>query len=121
LLKLAKVENKLGQLEAQEKMMEQRNLGPRISPRKARTRTLIQAGGLLKLSGLFDICSIKDGDDLQADLTMLDKAATLLGILMETVRTISPNPSQQDLECWQQSGVSVLKQSAASKHYRARR
>jgi len=84
--------------------------------RKARTRTLIQAGGILKVAGLFDICGIKEGDDLQADMASRDKAAILLGILMEAL----PEGRQIDedlLHHWQQIGVRQLKMEGAKKYF----
>ena len=52
------------------------------SERKARTRTYIQAAGLLHKSGLMEAFSIRSGDDLQA-YENREKAAQLLGFLIE--------------------------------------
>ncbi len=57
--------------------------------RRARTRTLIQMGGLLNMIGIPQLCGIEDGDDLQQDLQNQDKAATLLGMLVHLNETLS--------------------------------
>ena len=54
-----------------------------------RTRTMIQLGGLVAKSGLVELCDIHEGDDLQIDIPSLDKAATLLGILHETMNKLT--------------------------------
>lgn len=51
--------------------------------RKARTRTLIQAGGLLEKSGLLDEFSIELGADLQKDIECKDQVHALFGALLE--------------------------------------
>src|SRR5690606_18971758 len=57
--------------------------------RRARSRMLIQVGGIVKLSGLFPICQIEEGEDLQYDIDSRDKAALLLGILLDAAHNIS--------------------------------
>jgi hypothetical protein len=107
---------KLHKLQNQEAVLQQREAGSRISPRKARVRLLIQAGGLVKLAGLFDVCGIEDGDDLQVDLSALDKAAALLGILMEAL----PHDQQLDqaqLTRCQEIGARKLKMQGARRRY----
>jgi hypothetical protein len=51
--------------------------------RKARTRTLIQLGSLVSLSGLTSLLHIQEGEDLQYDLEARDKAAMLLGVPLQ--------------------------------------
>ena len=51
--------------------------------RKARTRTLIQAGGLLEKSGLLTTFNLKCGDDLQKDYHCKNDVMALLGALIE--------------------------------------
>lgn len=84
--------------------------------RKARTRTLIQVGSLVNLAGLFEVCGIEEGDDLQLDITSRDKAANLLGILTHVMDTIASSPSQSELNKWKETGIMMLKKTSA-KHY----
>ncbi|AIL12602.1 hypothetical protein IM40_02190 [Candidatus Paracaedimonas acanthamoebae] len=51
--------------------------------RKARTRTLVQAGGLLDKAGLLDEFSIVLGADLQKDIDCKDQVYALFGALLE--------------------------------------
>lgn len=84
--------------------------------RKKRTRTLIQLGGLVNLSGLPEICDIQDGDDLQFDLIESDKAATLLGILVTCVENFRNDLSHEHLEHFKQKGIAILKRSSYKRH-----
>lgn len=77
--------------------------------RKARTRTLIQLGGLLDLTPLLAICKIKLGEDLQLDSP--DKSATLLGILSHLCNQIPENLTEQDLEKFKSIGETFLKKN----------
>lgn len=52
------------------------------SLRRARTRSLIQAGGLLEKSGILHYCGLEIGADFQNDLTMKDPISLLMGALM---------------------------------------
>ena len=84
--------------------------------RKLRTRTLIQAGGLLSLSGLLEQCDISEGEDLQNDLEGHEKAATLLGVLMDASETLLQNFDTQQMQRFRKIGESKMKQAAA-KYY----
>ena len=79
--------------------------------RRARTRTLIQMGGLLNIIGLPQLCGISDGDDLQLDLENQDKAATLLGMLIHINETLSTTDVTLgiSLERFKQRGIRLLK------------
>lgn len=83
------------------------------SSRKSRTRTLIQAGGLLNVSGLLEYCNIKTGSDLQSNLEEKDKAAILLGILHDCFTKLPHSPSEDEINAWLKNGVNILK----STHY----
>lgn len=85
--------------------------------RKARTRTLIQIGGLVKLCGLMETCGIEEGDDLQHENDVDNRAPLLLGILIEAVQNLPSSPSQEDIEQWKTMGINALKLSAARKYY----
>jgi len=83
------------------------------SQRRARTRTLIQVGGLVDIAGLLDYCNIQLGVDLQ--LEEQDKAATLLGILVEIIRSLPTSMEQQTK--WRDLGIRVMKEREAKKYY----
>ncbi len=77
--------------------------------RRARTRTLIQIGGLVKLAGLLDVCNIQEGEDLQSDLEQQDKAAVLLGLLTEVCENILSTTTK--LDHWKMIGIRMMKMS----------
>lgn len=85
--------------------------------RKLRTRTLIQCGGLLKLSGLLEVCEILEGEDLQRDLEGYGKAATLLGILLQAREDIENINSSEIFEGFKKSGKRLFKQTTAKAVY----
>jgi hypothetical protein len=88
-----------------------------LDERRARTRTLIQAGGLLNLSGLLEYCDIEEGEDLQYDLESRDKAALLLGILSETLQKLLDKPDPIQIEKYKKLGTVLMKQSSARTSY----
>ncbi len=55
--------------------------------RKARTRTLIQAGGLLEKAGLLESFNLKSGDDLQGDYETKDDVKGLFGLIVDMRET----------------------------------
>ncbi len=81
--------------------------------RRARTRTLIQIGGLIKLAGLLEICNIQEGEDLQSDLEQQDRAAVLLGLLSEVCEKISPTIT--NLDRWKSIGIKMMKMNKQKK------
>ena len=81
--------------------------------RKLRTRTLIQAGGLLSLSGLLEQCDIMEGEDIQHDLESYEKAAMLLGILINASETFLQNNDTQQMEKFKKIGKTRMKQAVA--------
>jgi hypothetical protein len=87
------------------------------SVRRARTRTLIQIGALVKMVGFFPVCGIEEGMDLQLNLEHQDKAAILLGILLEAFESLPENPSDEQLDKWQRTGVQKFKSHRADKYY----
>jgi len=87
-----------------------------LQERKLRTRTLIQAGGLLSLSGLLEQCNISEGEDLQSDSKGYEKGAALLGILMDASEALLRKSDPQQMKKFTQIGIRKMKQSAA-KYY----
>ena len=70
-----------------------RNLSPE---RKARTRTLIQIGGLVDKSGLRELFDIEIGEDLEQDIPSLNKASVLLGFLAECFENAELNEENKE-------------------------
>jgi hypothetical protein len=75
--------------------------------RKSRTRTLIQIGGLVDLTPLLAVCNINLGEDLQFDYP--DKAAVLLGILIELTNRLPSDITDEDFKKYKNIGLNMLK------------
>ena len=93
--KHANIEVQLNRLLAQKASLQNKLKIKNKTERKARTRTLIQLGGLLSLTPILDICNIHLGEDLQ--LLHQDKADMLLGILSSLANQLSANISPSEL------------------------
>ena len=104
-LKITKT--KINRLLAQKAALQHKMKRQKNSKRKARTRTLIQLGGLLDLTPLLAICKIELGEDLQLDYP--DKSATLLGILSYFCDQIPEHFTDQDLAKFKSIGEDLLK------------
>lgn len=65
--------------------------------RKARTRTLIQLGGLFEKSGLMESFDLQVGDDLQKDIDKKDQIFALLGGLLELKEMMKQSEFHIDL------------------------
>ena len=99
--KISQVTNKLRQWK------EKNNKGISIvSLRRARTRTLIQLGGLIEKANLLHPLEISLGDDLQKDETCFDNVATLMGALADIYPTLQKDKTQKML--WQEKGKKLL-------------
>jgi hypothetical protein len=101
--KISQIKNKLGILG--EKRLFHKGLNSMIL-RKARTRTLIQLGGLIEKANLLAPLNVNLGDDLQKDETCFDSVATLMGALAEIYPTLNHDRSQKIL--WQEKGKKIL-------------
>lgn len=99
-MSISNLQAKINRLCAQKAAIETKLKQQQLQQRKNRTRTLIQAGGLLKSLGFFEFCQIEDGDDLQFE--DLDKATTLAGLLASI-------ELDQDIETLKEKGRKVLK------------
>jgi len=106
--KLDKIKISLNRLQAQKSALEFKLKKQENKQRKARTRTLIQLGGLLDITPLPSICEINLGDDLQ--LEYLDKAATLLGILVTAANQLPDTVCENVLAQFKNIGIKFLKQ-----------
>ena len=76
--------------------------------RRARTRTLIQLGGLIEKSGLMEVLGIQMGQDLQKDPNLFSKVAILSAVLNENTQVLS-NSSDQELAKWIALGRNILR------------
>lgn len=113
--KLKTLEIKKNRVNAQLNTQNQKTLSTENIARKKRTRTLIQLGSLIKLSGLMEICEIEEGNDLQGNSESADKSATLLGILMTCVENIHDELDESTLQVFKEKGIKTLKMSSYSK------
>ena len=118
LQKLHDLMTKLNRLQSLKTQLSTRQKTFSNTDRRARTRTLIQMGGLLNMIGLPQLCGISDGDDLQQDLENQDKAATLLGMLVHLNEKLSLTTLALDsteLDGFKQRGIRLLKDHEAKK------
>lgn len=76
--------------------------------RKARTRTLIQLGGLIEKVGLLEPLNIALGDDLQRDYGCLESAAILAGALSELHQSFYEEDAEAQKLIWCERGKTVL-------------
>jgi hypothetical protein len=75
--------------------------------RRARTRSLIQLGGLIEKSGLLDVFGITLGEDLQKSPNMKEPIASLFKGLLE-LKEIA-NSDDVDLQLWANQGLESFK------------
>lgn len=105
---------KLNRLQAKKAQIDNQQKAIDTTDRRARTRTLIQMGGLLNMIGLPQLCGITDGDDLQKDPLNQDKAAILLGMLVHLNEKLLEQPHLFEadagiLEGFKQRGIRMMK------------
>ncbi|WP_010304113.1 conjugal transfer protein TraD [Candidatus Odyssella thessalonicensis] len=74
--------------------------------RQARTRTLIQLGGLMEKAGLFETLGIIPGSDLQKDPQMQEIALGLLGAFIGMKSELQKK--EVSLELWKLKAQSFL-------------
>jgi len=77
--------------------MLERNNQTQSALRRARTRTLIQLGGLIEKSGLMESFGLETGDDLQKDIGKKESVFALLGALIEIDQMIKNKDLHIDL------------------------
>ncbi len=75
--------------------------------RKARTRSLIQIGGLVEKAGLLPYFHITLGQDLQKDEDIKDEVMTLLGALITLKQDMERGEVSRTL--WKERGVESFK------------
>ena len=96
------------QLLNQKNALEYRSEGHPGNERKARTRTLIQLGGLIEKSGLLPLFDLQTGDDLQKDPETFEGAATLFGALLSLKEEIQLEDADACKTLWNIRGKENL-------------
>lgn len=79
-----------------------------MDQRKARTRTLIQLGGLAEKSGLLNTLGLCVGDDLQRELSCYEGVSILMGILSEAQDRLNEGSGNAQKHLWRERGKEVL-------------
>lgn len=106
--KIQNLQKRINDLEAKKQVLKTKQTLESKKQRKAKTRTLIQAGALLKMLGFFDLCNIGESDDLQ-NVENEKNAAFLIGIL-ESLKSERPAfLSDTEKEHFKNIGIRVLK------------
>ena len=72
-------------------------------------------GGLISMLNLPSICGIDEGDDLQLNFEVSDKAAVLLGMLAHLEDSLPPTLSEQVISSFKQKGIRVIKNHTAQR------
>ncbi len=79
--------------------------------RRARTRTLIQLGGLVEKAGLTDLFNLELGQDLQTEDENFDDVAALLGAFIDMKNSCDINNFSQQKLLWADAGKSCMAQN----------
>ena len=77
--------------------------------RKARTRTLIQLGGLVNMLEILDHVDITLGENLEEDQKQKDKATTLLGMFLHLQESLPQELSVDQRKSFLHKGITFLK------------
>lgn len=85
---------KINRLKASKSALEDQIKQKDYKNRKKRTRTLIQMGGLIKLSGLMELCDLHEGETYKTRYQHRNKSAILLRLLVDTANRFEPNDSK---------------------------
>lgn len=105
---LQKIQQKTTRYECQKARYLYRTKQTSTQFRRARTRTLIQLGGLVEKSGILEPLNITLGDDLQKEYEHQESAAVLTGALSELrCRFYGGDTSAQKM-IWSERGKEVL-------------
>jgi hypothetical protein len=76
--------------------------------RKARTRTLIQLGGLMEKAGLLECVELEAGQDLQKDPETFEGVATLMGSLLSLKEMFEGEDASVHTMLWAVRGKQAL-------------
>ena len=111
------IDAKLNRLRTQKTALEFKQLNEKKQMRMKRTRTLIQAGGLLSLSGLLERFSITPSDDLQHVEDNHDKAATLLSVFISLIEQLPSEFTKAELDALKNKGIRAMQMHEEKEHY----
>ena len=109
------LESQINRLKSQKAALETKQKMDSKRDRMQRTRTLIQVGGLVSLSGLLERFGITLGDDLQLNQDAKEKSKIITGVLMSVMEQLPPNLSDTDLKRLSKKGESVMMSRAIQK------
>ena len=104
--KLSNIKIKLNRLYAEKAALRHKIEKQDNRTRKARTRTLIQMGGLLELTSLPSLCEIQLGDDLQGEHQ--SKAALFLGTLAKYAEHLPEKISDNEKQELETLGLTLM-------------
>jgi len=105
---LRRIKRKLTQLINRKHEDDYRKGNNSRAQRKARTRTLIQLGGLIEKAGLLDFVELETGQDLQKDPATFEDAATLMGALLSLKESFQDEEADAQKILWEARGKQEL-------------
>lgn len=106
--RLKKIDQLINRYERQKTLILSRKGQTIMDLRKARTRTLIQLGGLVEKSGLLEPLNLSVGNDLQKDIHCLESAAILMGALSDICATLHGEDAHGYKILWAEKGKEAL-------------
>ena len=113
--KVSDIEARINRLKSQKAALETKQKIQTKNERMQRTRTLIQVGGLVSISGLLERFDIALGDDLQLDDEAKDKSKIVMGVLMSVIEQLPKHLSEEDLKRSSKKGESAMTTRAIQK------
>jgi hypothetical protein len=113
--KISDIDAKLNRLKSQKAALETKQKVQTKRERMQRTRTLIQVGGLVSLSGLIERFGIALGDDLQLDIDAKEQSKVIMGVLMSVMEQLPRHLSENELQRLSKKGERALTTRAIQK------
>ena len=104
---ILKLQQRIHKTERLKKMKQSITQTSSASQRRARTRSLIQLGGLLESAGTLDVFGIPLGVDLQKDATVKNNIAALFKGFLELNKIVTSK--DVDLNLWALQGLETFK------------
>ena len=110
--KILKLQQRIHKAERLKKMKQSITQTSSASQRRARTRSLIQLGGLLESAGTLDVFGIPLGVDLQKDQSVKNNISALFKGLLELNKIATSK--EVDLNLWALQGLETFKLKSLS-------